>query len=143
SCGTPAAPKSGTDVTASRPAGPGRPPPSRGRWSLCQVPSEVEAMNAPEITTPVMRPYLPATTKFMSGEDSPRAFLERCLAALDACEPAIGAFVTLNLAAARLAADESTGRRRAGKPPCALDRMPISLQDTIQTIHIPTPNCPP
>src|SRR5262249_23080876 len=143
SCGTPAAPKSGTDVTASRPAGPGRPPPSRGRWSLCQVPSEVEAMNAPEITTPVMRPYLPATTKFMSGEDSPRAFLERCLAALDASEPAIGAFVTLNLAAARLAADESTGRWRAGKPLCAIDGMPIGIKDIIETIDMPTQNGSP
>ena len=70
-------------------------------------------MNAPEIATPVMRPYLPATSKFAIGEDSPRAFLERCLAALDAWEPTIGAFVTLNLAAARAAADESAKRWRA------------------------------
>src|SRR5260370_29328067 len=97
-------------------------------------------MNVPEIATPVMRPYLPATAKFISGEDSPRAFLERCLASLEACEPAIGAFVTLNLAAARLAADESTRRWRAGKPLCAIDGMPIGIKDVIETIDMPTQN---
>ncbi len=34
--------------------------------------------------TPAMRPYFPATEKFADGGDSPRAFLERCLEALDA-----------------------------------------------------------
>jgi Asp-tRNA(Asn)/Glu-tRNA(Gln) amidotransferase A subunit family amidase len=100
-------------------------------------------MNAPEIATPAMRPYLPATAKFISGEDSPRAFLERCLAALDASEPAIGAFVTLNLAAARLAADESTRRWRAGKPLSAVDGMPIGIKDIIETIDMPTQNGSP
>src|SRR5258707_13601029 len=100
-------------------------------------------MNAPEITTPAMRPYLPATAKFISGEDSPRAFLERCLASLDASEPAIGALVTLNLGAARLAADESTRRWRAGKPLCAIDGMPIGIKDIIETIDMPTQNGSP
>ena len=43
-------------------------------------------MNAPEVKTPVMRPYLPATAQFAGGKDSPREFLERCLAALEAWE---------------------------------------------------------
>ena len=51
-------------------------------------------MNAPEVKTPVMRPYLPATAQFAGGKDSPREFLERCLAALEAWEPKISAFVT-------------------------------------------------
>jgi Asp-tRNA(Asn)/Glu-tRNA(Gln) amidotransferase A subunit family amidase len=100
-------------------------------------------MNAPEIATPVMRPYLPATTKFASGEDSPRAFLERCLAALEAWEPTIGAFVTLNLAAARAAADESAKRWRAGKPLSAIDGMAIGIKDIIETIDMPTQNGSP
>src|SRR5579884_2492398 len=100
-------------------------------------------MNAPEIATPVMRPYLPATTKFASGEDSPRAFLERCLTALEAWEPSIGAFVTLNLAAARVAADESTKRWRAGRPLSAIDGMPIGIKDIIETIDMPTQNGSP
>jgi Asp-tRNA(Asn)/Glu-tRNA(Gln) amidotransferase A subunit family amidase len=100
-------------------------------------------MNAPEIATPVMRPYVPATGKFAIGEDSPRAFLERCLAALDAWESTIGAFVTLNLAAARAAADESAKRWRAGKPLSAIDGMPIGIKDIIETIDMPTQNGSP
>src|SRR5258708_3988372 len=100
-------------------------------------------MNAPEIATPVMRPYLPMTAHFADGEDSPRAFLERCLASLAVSEPAIGAFVTLNVAAARLAADESTRRWRAGKPLCAIDGMPIGIKDIIETIDMPTQNGSP
>src|SRR5215468_139064 len=100
-------------------------------------------MNVPEIATPATRPYLPATAKFISGEDSPRAFLERCLAALEAFEPTIGAFVTLNLAAARVAADESTRRWRAGKPLCGIDGMPIGIKDIIETVDMPTENGSP
>jgi Asp-tRNA(Asn)/Glu-tRNA(Gln) amidotransferase A subunit family amidase len=104
---------------------------------------EVETMNAPDVTTPVMRPYLPATAHFASGQDSPRAFLERCLAALEAWEPTIGAFVTLNVAAARTAADESSKRWRSGKPLSAIDGMPIGIKDIIETIDMPTQNGSP
>src|SRR5262249_2190589 len=111
-----------------------RHPPRRRRGILVE---RGRTMNAPEITTPAMRPYLPVTAKFTSGEDSPRAFLERCLASLDSWEPTIGAFVILNLAAARAAADESTTRWRAGKPLSAIDGMPIGIKDIIETIDMP------
>jgi Asp-tRNA(Asn)/Glu-tRNA(Gln) amidotransferase A subunit family amidase len=100
-------------------------------------------MNVPDVKTPVMRPYLPATTDFASGKDSPRAFLERCLAALDAWEPTIGAFVILNPTTARIAADESTKRWRSGKPLSAIDGMPIGIKDIIETIDMPTQNGSP
>ncbi len=100
-------------------------------------------MNAPEITTPALRPYLPATSGFASGQDSPRAFLERSISALEAWEPKIGAFVCLNLEAARKAADESTKRWRAGKPLSAIDGMPIGVKDIIETIDMPTQNGSP
>src|SRR5215471_5973378 len=128
------------------PAPPGRslrsrpPSPKTGRD---YVSSEAEIMNVPDIKTPVMRPYLPATTDFASGKDSPRAFLERCLAALDAWEPTIGAFVILNLTAARIAADESTKRWRSGKPLSAIDGMPTGIKDIIETIDMPTQNGSP
>ncbi len=67
-----------------------------------------EPMNAPDAMKPRMRPFLPATAHFAGGKNSPREFLERCIAQLDAWEPKIGAFVTLNLAGARAAADRST-----------------------------------
>ena len=56
------------------------------------------------------KPYLPATPRFASGEDTPRDFLERCLADLAALEPKVGAFVHLNLEGARVAADQASAR---------------------------------
>src|SRR6516162_5548003 len=94
-------------------------------------------------TTPVLRPYLPATKDFAAGKDSPRDFLERCLAALDAWEPRIGAFVTLNLPEARAAADRSTARCRAGNPLSPIDGMPLGIKDIIETADMPTQNGSP
>ena len=95
-------------------------------------------MNAPDAMKPRMQPFLPATADFVSGRDSPRAFLERCIATLDAWEPKIGAFVTLNLAGARAAADRSTNRWRAGKPLSPIDGMPVGIKDIIETIDMAT-----
>jgi Asp-tRNA(Asn)/Glu-tRNA(Gln) amidotransferase A subunit family amidase len=95
-------------------------------------------MNARDAITPLMRPFLPATADFNSGADSPRDFLERCISALDAWEPRIGAFVSVNLAAARGAADRSTERWRAGKPLSPIDGMPIGVKDIMETIDMPT-----
>ena len=95
-------------------------------------------MNARDATTPLMRPFLPATAGFSSDADSPREFLERCIATLDAWEPRIGAFVSVNLVAARVAADRSTKRWRAGKPLSPIDGMPIGVKDIMETIDMPT-----
>jgi Asp-tRNA(Asn)/Glu-tRNA(Gln) amidotransferase A subunit family amidase len=93
--------------------------------------------------TPVLRPYLPATRSFASGQDSPRDFLERCLAALDAWEPRIGAFVTLNVEAARADADRSSARWRGGQPLSPIDGMPLGIKDIIETADMPTENGSP
>jgi Asp-tRNA(Asn)/Glu-tRNA(Gln) amidotransferase A subunit family amidase len=100
-------------------------------------------MNASDPMTPAMRPYLPATADFAAGRDSPRRFLERCLTALDAWEPKVGAFVTLNLAVAREAADRASARWRAGRPLSAIDGMPLGIKDIIETIDMPTENGSP
>ena len=100
-------------------------------------------MNAPETNIPTLRPYLPATANFAAGKDSPREFLERAIATLEAWEPKIGAFVTLNLASARAEADRSTARWRAGKPLSSIDGMPIGIKDIIETIDMPTENGSP
>src|SRR4051794_29456300 len=92
---------------------------------------------------PALRPYLPATSGFASGEDSPRDFLERAIAALEAWEGRIGAFVTLNLPAARAEADRATARWRAGKPLSPIDGMPVGIKDIIETIDMPTENGSP
>jgi Asp-tRNA(Asn)/Glu-tRNA(Gln) amidotransferase A subunit family amidase len=93
--------------------------------------------------TPMLRPYLPATRNFTAGKDSPRDFLERCLVALDAWEPRIGAFVTLNVEAARADADRSSARWRSGHPLSPIDGMPLGIKDIIETADMPTENGSP
>jgi Asp-tRNA(Asn)/Glu-tRNA(Gln) amidotransferase A subunit family amidase len=95
-------------------------------------------MNAPNATEPRMQPFLPATADFKNGKDTPRQFLERCLVQLDAWEPKIGAFVALNLAGARTAADASTERWQGGKPLSPIDGMPVGIKDIIETMDMPT-----
>jgi Asp-tRNA(Asn)/Glu-tRNA(Gln) amidotransferase A subunit family amidase len=100
-------------------------------------------MTPPEASKPRLRPFLPVTAEFASGKDSPRQFLERCLADLEAWEPGIQAFVSLNLPAARIAADRSTARWRAGRPLSPIDGMPIGVKDIIETVDMPTENGSP
>jgi Asp-tRNA(Asn)/Glu-tRNA(Gln) amidotransferase A subunit family amidase len=100
-------------------------------------------MNAHDAVKPRMQPFLPATADFVGGKDSPRDFLERCIVVLEAWESKIGAFVSLNLAAARTAADRSTERWRARKPLSPIDGMPIGIKDIIETIDMATENGSP
>src|SRR5258708_5333463 len=92
---------------------------------------------------PALRPYLPATSGFAKGDGSPRYFLERAIGALEAWEPRIGAFVTLDLAGARAEADRATARWRDGKPKSPIDGMPVGIKDIIETIDMPTENGSP
>src|ERR1043166_8182382 len=87
---------------------------------------------------PVMRPYLPHTAAFAAGRDTPRDFLERCLADLETWEPKIGAFVAVNLGAAREAADLATKRWRQGHQVSPIDGMPVGIKDLIETRDMPT-----
>jgi Asp-tRNA(Asn)/Glu-tRNA(Gln) amidotransferase A subunit family amidase len=84
------------------------------------------------------KPYLAASGRFGDGSDSPREFLERCLADLSALEREIGAFVHLNINAARVAADEASARWRARRPLSPIDGMPIGIKDIIETADMPT-----
>src|SRR5262249_18278856 len=87
---------------------------------------------------PAMRPYLPETDGFLIGRGSPRDFLERCLADFAAWEPKIGAFVAVNLAGARAAADAAAPRWRPGKPRSPIDGMPVGIKDIIETHDMAT-----
>ena len=48
------------------------------------------------------------------------------------------AFVALNEAGARAAADASTARWKAGRPLSAIDGMPIGIKDLLETKDMPT-----
>ena len=89
-------------------------------------------------SVPRSRPFLAAAAKFAKGEDTPRAFLERCLEALAIWEPKIGAFVHTNVEGARAAADASSIRWRDSKPMSAIDGMPLGIKDIIETADMPT-----
>lgn len=79
---------------------------------------------------------------FRSGEDSPRAYLERCLEAVAAKEPVVQAFANLNEKTAREAADASDARWRAGRPLSQIDGMPVAIKDLLETKDMPTEmNC--
>jgi Asp-tRNA(Asn)/Glu-tRNA(Gln) amidotransferase A subunit family amidase len=91
-----------------------------------------------EHTKPAMRSYLAATRNFVSGNTTPRQFLERSLELLESWEPRIGAFVCTNLPAARAAADRASERWRAGRPLSLIDGMPVGIKDVIETFDMPT-----
>jgi Asp-tRNA(Asn)/Glu-tRNA(Gln) amidotransferase A subunit family amidase len=85
-----------------------------------------------------MRSYLARASQFASGAETPRDFLEACLANLNTWEPKVGAFVNLSIESARQAADRATARWRAGSPLSPIDGMPIGIKDIIETVDMPT-----
>lgn len=89
-------------------------------------------------TPPQRRPFAVATPHFASGSDTPRMFLERCLADLAAWEPSVGAFTVTRVDAARRDADASSQRWLAGTPLSPIDGMPVGIKDIIDTDDMPT-----
>lgn len=79
-----------------------------------------------------------AVHRFADGTDSPRAYLERCLATIADREPMVRAWVTINEQGARAAADAATDRWRAGRPLSPIDGMPIGIKDLLETRDMPT-----
>lgn len=84
------------------------------------------------------RSFASATGRFLDGSDTPRAFLERCLSAVEAHEGEVRAFAATALERARAEADASTARWRAGQPRSPIDGMPIGVKDIIETEDMPT-----
>jgi Asp-tRNA(Asn)/Glu-tRNA(Gln) amidotransferase A subunit family amidase len=83
--------------------------------------------------------FASASIAFATGKDSPRDFLERRLAAIEARENDVLAFkAQADKSNARKLADESTKRWRAGSPLSPVDGMPFGVKDVIETIHLPT-----
>jgi len=79
-----------------------------------------------------------AAAEFAAGTRTPREFLERCIDVIHARERIVKAFVRLDLAAARKAADASTRRYKSGKPLSPVDGLPIAVKDIIATAGLPT-----
>ena len=90
------------------------------------------------MTLPQPMPFFSAAANFAAGNDTPREFIERCLAHVEEFEPAVGAFVCHDIAAARAAADRSAARWRDGRPLSPIDGMPLGIKDIIETADMPT-----
>jgi Asp-tRNA(Asn)/Glu-tRNA(Gln) amidotransferase A subunit family amidase len=85
-----------------------------------------------------LRTFSDAVPGFLSGVGSPREYLEQCLSTIEAREPVVQAWVTLNVEAARESADASARRYKQGKPLSSIDGMPIGIKDLFQTRDMPT-----
>lgn len=83
-------------------------------------------------------PFSAIRRTFMDGRTTPRAELERHLERIAAREPEVKAFAALNLDGARAAADESTGRYKAGRPLSAVDGLALGIKDILETEDMPT-----
>jgi Asp-tRNA(Asn)/Glu-tRNA(Gln) amidotransferase A subunit family amidase len=87
---------------------------------------------------PAARSYFEATPKFADGSDSPRAFLDRCIADIERLDGDVKAFVVTGLDAARAAADESGARWKSGAALSPIDGMPIGVKDIMETADLGT-----
>ncbi|HEX9558946.1 MAG TPA: amidase [Reyranella sp.] len=79
-----------------------------------------------------------AARRFTDGNDSPRAYLERCLETIAEREPVVKALTALNETGARAAADASAARWKAGRPMSPIDGMPVGIKDLLETRDMPT-----
>ncbi len=79
-----------------------------------------------------------AVPAFKEGRDSPRAYLERCLATIEEREPVVKAWVEMNVAGARAVADASTKRYQEGRSLSSIDGMPIGIKDLLMTKDMAT-----
>jgi Asp-tRNA(Asn)/Glu-tRNA(Gln) amidotransferase A subunit family amidase len=87
---------------------------------------------------PYIVSFAQAAAGFRAGAQTPRDFLERCIANVDKYENRVKAFVTLNVKGARKAADESTKRYKAGRPLSMVDGCPVGIKDIMATCDMPT-----
>lgn len=85
-----------------------------------------------------LRTFHDCVPSFVDGTDTPRAYLDRCLAEIEAHEGHVEAFVTLNIKGARAAADASTERYANGAPLSEIDGMPFGIKDLFETEDMPT-----
>lgn len=89
-------------------------------------------------STPTTRSFAAAVPGFKDGSDTPRAFLDRCIDAIETGDREIGAFVATDFEAARAEADASGERWAAGAPLSVIDGMPVGIKDVMETAKMVT-----
>jgi len=108
-------------------------------WSVPDLPADLVVRRLPyDPARPRLVPFTAQAEAFRTGQDTPRAFLERRLAVIAADEPSVRAFVLVDEAGARAAADVASARWKAGWPLGPVDGMPVAIKDMIETRDLPT-----
>ena len=79
-----------------------------------------------------------AVPRFLAGEDTPRAYLERCLETIARREPEVRAFTATAFEVARKAADKATARYRENRPLSFVDGIPFVVKDLYEVKGMPT-----
>lgn len=82
--------------------------------------------------------FASARRGFEAGTDDPRRFLERCLERIDAVEADVLSFVSLEINAARFAADASAARWRERRALSPVDGLPFGVKDCFDVAGLPT-----
>lgn len=104
--------------------------------TACLFPSDHIMSYDPVRYTPLT--FFDSVPRFLDGTDTPRHYLERCLAVIAQREPVVRGWVSINEEGARKCADESTRRYKEGRPLSPIDGMPIGIKDLIYTKDLPT-----
>jgi len=108
-------------------------------WPMPPLPADLVMRRIPyDPASPLLAPYTDEARAFSAGRDTPRAFLERRLDVIATAEPSVRAFVLVDEAGARRAADAATARWKAGRPLGPVDGMPVAIKDMIETRDLPT-----
>ena len=82
--------------------------------------------------------FFDARSQFEKGTDTPRDYLERCLATIQEREPVVKAWVVTNEESARAQADASAARYKAGAPLSPIDGLVMGIKDLHATKDMPT-----
>ncbi len=124
------------DSVPSRAVGPGL---QLGRKSSTQAQgTSLMCAEKYDPQTTRLRSFHDQVAAFRNNSDTPRAYLERCLEAIDEREVDVQAFVTLNVEGARAAADASTERYAKGQAQSEIDGMPMGIKDLFESEDMPT-----
>ena len=95
-----------------------------------------------DVKSPKLVSFHDKREEFLTGTDTPRDYLERCINVIEESNDDIKAWAFRNTDKAREMADKSTKRYVDGNPLSIVDGMPIGIKDLIETSDMPTEyNC--
>jgi Asp-tRNA(Asn)/Glu-tRNA(Gln) amidotransferase A subunit family amidase len=112
--------------------------PTAGTSAQSPAPTSSHTKSGTGTTAEPVDSFRDASRRFATGRETPRDYLERCLAVIDEREPTVRAWAALNIPGARDAADRSTERWRERRPLSLIDGIPIGIKDLLETHDMPT-----